>query len=172
MEHEGDIVPLMIGAFGTVTKGSIKGLEDLEDEWRPCQLQNYWERPEYWEESWTLAETCCHSVSCERSSANTDVKNSQWVNNDNYDYSNNSNINYDNCNCKTRINCPMNVLCNLKNIVYQAIIFLKEKIKDKKTYAGISSVRWKQRYNNHIHLFSHMLEKLNSFIQTFIEVEK
>ena len=24
------IIPIMIGAFGTVTKGSLKGLEDLE----------------------------------------------------------------------------------------------------------------------------------------------
>ena len=47
----------------------------------------------------------------------------------------------------------MNGLCNLKN-VYQAIIFPKENVKDKKTYIGISSVRWKLRYNNHIHSFS------------------
>ena len=37
----------------------------------------------------------------------------------------------------------------------QATIFPKENIKDEKTYIGISSVRWKLRYNNHIHLFSH-----------------
>ena len=37
-----------------------------------------------------------------------------------------------NCNCKTKINCPMNGLCNSDNIVYQAIIFPKENIKDKK----------------------------------------
>ena len=51
----------------------------------------------------------------------------------------------------------MNGLCNLKNVVYQGIIFPKENIKDKKktTHIGISLVRWKLRYNNHIHLFSH-----------------
>ena len=43
----------------------------------------------------------------------------------------------DDCNRKTKINCPMNGLCNLKNEVYQAIIFSKENIKDKKTYIGI-----------------------------------
>ena len=46
----------------------------------------------------------------------------------------------------------MNGMCNLKNIVYQAIIFPKENIKDK-AYIGISSVRWKLRYKNHIHSF-------------------
>ena len=49
----------------------------------------------------------------------------------------------------------MNGLCNLKNVVCQAIIFPKENVKDKKTYIGNSSVRWKLRYNNHIHSFPH-----------------
>ena len=64
---------------------------------------------------------------------------------------------YDNNNrkCKTKISCPMNGMCNLKNVVYQATIFSKENIEDKKIYIGISAVRWKLRYNNHIHLFSH-----------------
>ena len=35
-----------------------------------------------------------------------------------------------NFNRKTKINCPIESLCNLKNVVYQAIIFLKENIKD------------------------------------------
>ena len=30
MEHEGDNYTNLIGAFGTVTKGFLKGLEDLE----------------------------------------------------------------------------------------------------------------------------------------------
>ena len=32
------IIPIVIGAFGTVTKELLKGLEDLEDEWRPSKL--------------------------------------------------------------------------------------------------------------------------------------
>ena len=68
------IIPIVIGAFGTVTKGLLK--EDLADEWRPSKQQHYWKRPEYWEESWRLEETCSHSVSSERPSANADVKNS------------------------------------------------------------------------------------------------
>ena len=45
---------------------------------------------------------------------------------------NNNNNNNCNCNCKTKIYCPMNGICNLKNVVYQATIFLKENVKDKK----------------------------------------
>ena len=36
------------------------------------------------------------------------------------------------CNCKSRDNCPMNGLCNLNNVIYQAIIYPKENIRDKK----------------------------------------
>ena len=37
------IIPIVIGAFGTVTKGLLKGLEDLEvgREWRPSKQQHY-----------------------------------------------------------------------------------------------------------------------------------
>ena len=48
----------------------------------------------------------------------------------------------------------MNGSCNLNNVVYQGIICLKENIKDKKTYTGISSTKWKIRYANHKFSFS------------------
>ena len=75
------IVPIVIGALGTVTKGLLKGLEDLEIGGRV-------------EISQTTALlrtarilrrvlTCCHSNSSEKPSANTDVKNSKGVNNNN-----------------------------------------------------------------------------------------
>ena len=71
------IILIVIGAFGTVTKGLLKGLEDLEVGARVeiYKQQHYWKRPEYWEESWRLEETCCHSISSERTSAYADVKN-------------------------------------------------------------------------------------------------
>ena len=50
------ILPIVIGAFGTVTKGLLKGLEDLEVGIR--------------------VETCCHSNSSEKPSAKTDMKKS------------------------------------------------------------------------------------------------
>ena len=76
------IVPVVIGVFGTVTKGLLKGLEDLEVGERLETIQ-------------TIAllrtarilrrvlETCCHSNSSERPSVNTDVKNSKGDNNNN-----------------------------------------------------------------------------------------
>ena len=66
-------------------------------------------------------------------------------NNNNKSCSNNSNNNNNNnnCNCKSKEDCPMGGICNLKNVVYQATIFPKENIKDKKIYIGISSFRWK-----------------------------
>ena len=72
------IIPIVIGAFGTVTKGLLKGLEDLEvgGQVETIQTQHYRKRPEYWEESWRLEETCCQSISSERPSAYADVKNS------------------------------------------------------------------------------------------------
>ena len=70
------IIPIVIGAFGSVTKGLLKGLEDLEVGGRGETIHFYWKRPEYWEECWRLEETCCHSISSERPSAYADVKNS------------------------------------------------------------------------------------------------
>ena len=35
------------------------------------------------------------------------------------------------------------------NVIYQAIIYPKENITDKKTYIGLASTKWKERYFNH-----------------------
>ena len=75
-------MPVVIGALGTITKGLLKGLEDLEVGGLVETIQ-------------TTAllitarilrrvlEICCHSNSSEKPSANTDVKNSKGVNNNN-----------------------------------------------------------------------------------------
>ena len=52
------------------------------------------------------------------------------------------------------MNCPMNGLCNLDNVVYQGIIYPKENVKDRKTYIGNSSTKGKSRYANHKFSFS------------------
>ena len=71
------IIPIVIDAFGTVTKGLLKGLEDLEFGGWVETIQ-------------TIALlrtarilTCCHSNSSKKSSAKTDVKNSQGIKNNN-----------------------------------------------------------------------------------------
>ena len=71
------IIPIVIGAFGTVTKGLLKGLKDLEVGGRVETIQTtaLLKRSEYREESWRLEETSCNTISSERPSANADVKN-------------------------------------------------------------------------------------------------
>ena len=78
------IVPIVIGALGTVTKGLLKGLEELEVGGQVQTIQTT-----------ALLRTArilrrvletlgdCHSNSSEKPSANTDVKNSKGVNNNN-----------------------------------------------------------------------------------------
>ncbi len=72
------ILPIVIGAFGTVTKGLLKGLEDLKVGGRVETIQTtallmtarILKR---------ILETCCHSNSSETLSADADVKNSKRV---------------------------------------------------------------------------------------------
>ena len=64
------VLPIVIGAL--VTEGY---------EWKPSKLEHCWDRPEYWEGTWRLEETCYHSTSSERPTANADVKNSQGIKN-------------------------------------------------------------------------------------------
>ena len=70
------IVPIVIGAFGTVSKGLLKGLEDLEIGGWLKTVKMTALLTEYWEASWRLKETCCHSNSSEKPSAYADLKNS------------------------------------------------------------------------------------------------
>ena len=65
------IVPIVIGALGTITKGLLKGLADSEVGGRVETIQ----MTESWDESWRLEEIYYHSNSSEKPSANADVKN-------------------------------------------------------------------------------------------------
>ena len=64
---------IIIATLITITERLFKGLEVL-DELRSSKQLYYWEWPEYREKSWRLEETCCHSISSEKSSANAVVK--------------------------------------------------------------------------------------------------
>ena len=72
------IIPVVIGVFGTVTKGLLKGLGNLE----------FWGRLET--KSWRLADSFCHSNICEKPPTKIDVKISQWINNNNNNNNNNN----------------------------------------------------------------------------------
>ena len=69
------IISIVIGAFGMVTKGLLKGLEDLEVGGWVEAIQMIALLKMAREESWRLEETCFHSISSERPSAIADVKN-------------------------------------------------------------------------------------------------
>ena len=81
------IVPIVFGAFGTITKGLLKGLDDLEIGGRVETIQmtalirtaRIVTR---------VLETWCHSNSSEKPSTNTDVRNSKGVNNNKWDSQN------------------------------------------------------------------------------------
>ena len=77
------IIPVVIGAFGTVTKGLLKGLEDLKfGGWvETIQTTALLRTDRIVKKSWRFEETCSHSNSSEKPSAKTDVKNIQGVNN-------------------------------------------------------------------------------------------
>ena len=72
------VAVIVIGALGTIPKGLVKGQENLES----------WDHPDYsiikiGLNTENIRETCCHSVSCEKPSANAGEKNSQDNNNNN-----------------------------------------------------------------------------------------
>ena len=74
------ILPIVICTLGTVTKGLVKGMEDLEiKKWvETIQTTALLRSVRILRKSWILEETC-HSNSSERPSANADVKNTQAV---------------------------------------------------------------------------------------------
>ena len=63
-------------------KGDAKSWKS-EDESIPYRQQHYWDRPEYWEESWRPEETYSHSGFLERPLANAGVKISKECNDNN-----------------------------------------------------------------------------------------
>ena len=72
------IIPVVIGAFGTVTKGLFKGLEDFEVGGRVETIQTtaLVKTARVLRRVLETEETCCHSISSERPSDVADVKNS------------------------------------------------------------------------------------------------
>ena len=84
------IVPILIGAFGTITKELLKCREDLEVGGRveTIQMTALLKTTRILRR---VLETCCQPNSNEKPSANTYVRNSKGVNNNNNNNSNNNN---------------------------------------------------------------------------------
>ena len=62
-----------IGSLLNIPFGLVKEMEDLKIS-GPSRLQYYYDRSEYWEESWRLEETCCYSNYRVKPSTNAGVK--------------------------------------------------------------------------------------------------
>ena len=71
------VMPIVFGALGTIPKSLIRELE--MDEPRPFKPQCFYDRLEYWEESWILEGTCCHSDASESLSITAGVKSFKGV---------------------------------------------------------------------------------------------
>ena len=69
------VMPVVVGALGTIPKGLVKELEDLEIK-EVETIQTTALRLARGEDSWRLEETCYHSNSSGKPSVNADVKNS------------------------------------------------------------------------------------------------
>ena len=72
------VIPIVIRALGKVTKGLIKGLEELEVKTRVETIQTTAQLKSVLE-SRRLEVTYCHSNSCERLSVDTGVKTHKGV---------------------------------------------------------------------------------------------
>ena len=75
------IIPIVIGAFDTVTKGLLKELEDLEVRGRVQVIHKtaLLRTARILRRILETEATCCHLNFSERPSANADVKNSKGV---------------------------------------------------------------------------------------------
>ena len=74
------VMLIVTGALGTVSKGLVRRLEELEirGQAETIQTTSLFNEPEYWEESWKLEETWCQSDFSERPSANAGVKSHKY----------------------------------------------------------------------------------------------
>ena len=73
------LISSLIGALGTVTKGKVQGLKNLEirAQEETIQTSALLKSARILKKSWKLKETCDPSDYSEKPSANTGVKNSQ-----------------------------------------------------------------------------------------------
>ena len=60
------------------------------------------------------------------------------------------------CNCRSKINCPVDNKCCLNNVIYQAKVSTSKD--DHNVYIGSTKILFKSRYNEH-DLFPQTLQK-------------
>ena len=74
-------ISFVIVELRTIPKRLVKGLKGLEIRGQVETMLTDYDiiRLEYWEEFWRIEETCCHSDSSEKASANANVKNCKSI---------------------------------------------------------------------------------------------
>ena len=70
-----------------------------------------------------------------------------------------------NCNCRKKIDCPLQGNCLIKPIVYQATVTTTQ---DTKTYIGVSDTEFKKRWYNHKSSFKHEHKKKDTELSKYI----
>ena len=68
--------------------------------------------------------------------------------------------NTNNCNCRVKLDCPLENKCLTKSVIYQATVTREDNM-TKETYIGLTENTFKSRYAGHIHTFKHE-EKRNA----------
>ena len=58
------------------------------------------------------------------------------------------------CNCRNKQECPLDMMCLTKGIVYKATVAASSN-DDKESYIGMTEHTFKSRYNNHKMSFNH-----------------
>ena len=69
------------------------------------------------------------------------------------------------CNCKNKVNCPMNGNCLKSCIVYKAEV---ESVSGQKYYIGTSEDKFKTRYNNHTKSFRNRVYEMDTELSKHI----
>ena len=74
--------------------------------------------------------------------------------------------NTDYCNCKQKIDCPLNGKCLSKNVIYKCIVSSQNN--PDKQYIGLTEGEWKKRYANHKQSFKHKKYSKETMLSKYI----
>jgi hypothetical protein len=70
------------------------------------------------------------------------------------------------CNCRNKLDCPMNGKCRFKNVIYKCIVTAKNQ--PKKVYIGLTEGEWKTRYNNHKSSFKNKIYQKATALSCYV----
>ena len=74
----------------------------------------------------------------------------------------------DKCNCRKKDECPLPGKCLTKNIIYKAEVSTTDQDQTTKTYIGMTSNEFKQRYRNHEKSFNNEKYKNETELSKYV----